>query len=348
MANELNTNDMTDEELKAAADALSKEEQGTLSGQDPDKTDDDKSLTSGADDKGEKLTVEDRLAKAEEQLKEAQKVNKGMYGSMKAERDSRQTLESKLDGITQVISKSFAKREDKIEIPDPEKLPVNRFKVEVDDDGTAYVPVDDALKSFIASQVSVPDTSQKVEELERTIEQDRAMREEEQAFQEQVESIVGEDVAYAPAFKEISEAYQWFNARVIDYQKENKLPGFVPTGDAIDIAVRNEWEQDFKKEFPTLEMRSAARLYDGQDDFRSALKGAAVTDGKKAPGKSAASNLKDIAGKASTLASVRNQKGTGGSLTLDEIAERSDEIPDMSDEDVAKLHRLMEREENAA
>jgi len=350
MANEneeLNTDNMTDEELKAAADAQAKEEQDEIFGKDSDKTGDDGAPTPGEDDKGTKLTVEDRLAKTEKQLEEALKVNKGIYGSMKAEREERQDLSSRLEGITQVISESLSKRDEKQPDPEPDKSAIDRFEVEVDDDGRAYVPISEELKAFVASQNS-GSSDEKVEELERTIAQDREMREEEQAFQGQVESIVGENPAYGPAFKEISKAHAWFNNRLIDYQKENRMPGFVQLGDALDIAVSNEWEQDFKKEFPALDMRSTARLYEGKDDFRSGLNSAVVTDDKKAPGKSAASNLKDIAAKASTLASVRNQKGTGGSLTLDEIAERSDEIEDMSDEDVKKLHRLMQREETAA
>jgi len=345
--NDFNANNLTDEELKQAATDQSKEDQDGLLGKDLEKTDDDeKAPTSGEKEEGN-LSLEERFANLEKANTELEKVNKGLYGSMKAEREERQDLSSRLEGITQIFSESLAKRDEKADAPEPEKLSIDRLKVEVDDDGNAFIPVDDTLKSLIAAQNS-GSTNKEVEELRRTVEQDKIFRDEEADFQVKKNAIIGEDPAYVPAYDQISKAYDWFNNRLVEYQKDNRIPGFVSTPEALDIADQENFEQEFKKEFPTVDMEKAARLYDGTHDFRTGLKSGVLSSEKKSGAKSAEDNLRDIAGKASTLAGVRNQRISQGSLTLDEVAERSGEIKDMTDEEVAKLHRLMKREEEAA
>jgi len=348
---ELNTDDMTDEELKQAAADQLKDEKDDLFSEDPKKTDDDETTpTSGEKAEGKELSLDDRFANLEKSYAELEKVNKGLYGSMKAEREERQDLSGRLEGITQVFSESLGKRGEKTEDPEADKagkLSVDRLKVEVDDDGNAFIPVDDSLRNLIAAQNS-GSSKEELEELKHEVSQDRAFRESEKAFEDQKRAIIGEDPAYAPAFEQIDKAYQWFNGRLVEFQKENRIPGFVSTGDALDIAVEEDFESEFKKEFPTLDMVKTARMYDGKSDFKRSLKSAVATDDKKTGGKSATSNLKDIAGKASNLSNLRNQRGSQGSLTLDEVAERADEIPNMTDEQIEKLHRLMKREEEAA
>ncbi|KKN27447.1 hypothetical protein LCGC14_0864630 [marine sediment metagenome] len=331
----LNTEDMTDEELKKAAEDQSKAEMDSLldDGKDPDDPDKKK-------DKEDEPTLEDRFANLE-------KENKGLYESMKAERGKRQELEGKMQGITDVFSESMARREELADQKKAESPKIDRLAVQVDDDGAAFIPIDDNLKALLASSHATGASKEDVTEIKNQMARNMAIQQQEQGFQDTVQSIVGEDPAYASAHNQLQKAADWFNDKIIRYQEANDLSGIMSTGEALDVAESENIESDFNKQFPGLDMERAVRMYDGKRDLRIALKSVAGTE---TPGgdKTAAANLKEIAGKASNLSQMRNQKGTKGTLTLDEIADRSDEIEDMSDEQVAKLHRLMATEEETA
>lgn len=326
---EINTDDMTDEELKKAAEEQGKDEKDSLFSGDKDSEKEE-------DKKEDEPSLEERFESLE-------KESKGFYESMKAERGKRQELEGRLEGIKDVFSESMAKREESAGKEESKPIPIERLKIDVDDDGTAFLPVGE-LKSYLSSQ-GAETGSKEVAELRQQIARDRAIYQQEQGFQNTVQSIVGESPAYASAHNQLQKGVDWFSARIIAYQEAKNLTGVMSTGEALDVADSEGFESEFVREFPGLDMERTVRMYDGKRDLRAALKSVAG-DKTSTGGKTAADNLKDIAGKASNLSQLRNQKGSKGAPTLDDLAEM--DIENFSDEEVAKLHRLMAREEETA
>jgi len=351
---EVNENQMTDEELDKAAEELQKAEAELAAGEDKDSKDAKDEKDDKSDEKGQP-TLED----LEKRIADSEKANKGLYDSMKAERIHRQEaesrsqdLESRLQGITDVFSESIDQRRSGEAEPKTTQTP-GKLELEIDDEGKAFIPVE-SLKAILQEQ-GMGSSKKEIEELKYHLMQNSVETDRETEFQNTVRKIVDEDDSYSPAYRQLTKAQDWFNNEIVDYQKQNQLTGLLSTGEALDAASESgidgqTIEDRFSKTFPTLDMDKIARCYDSKRDLRSALK--SISGGNNSqtpPGKKAADNLKGIAGKASNLGKMRNQKGQASGMSLDDIAELPPgEIEGMTDDQVEKLHRMMAREEQSA
>lgn len=278
-------------------------------------------------------------------LLELEKANSGLLGALQAERKSRQNLESKMSEVTGFLANLAAQRaQSQQPTPQPPPRKPAKIKVEIDEEGNAYVP-ETALDEVLAQRIKPAQVPKEMKQLH--MQQMAAMQalQREKTFREAVNTVVKKDESYRDAYKEVDQAFDWINERVIQAQEQAGITGNVNSVAALKVLRGSVVGDEFAKKFPGMDFERVVRAYDSDYDLENAL--AMVVRSKQAQATSATDpkTLSGLVKKPSSLGGVRNQK-EAKITTFDTIMNTSyDEINSMSDNDFKKLMEIMRQEE---
>lgn len=317
----------------AEEDALDK-----VLGDDPDQDKDDKDNSPASDGP----SLEDQLKETTAKLEELEKSFKGQYGALKGEREQRQTLQGRMDEISNTLKDVMSKRGE-VKDKDPEKISI---PVDIDDDGNATMSMD-VLSALIADRTKP--IEEKIGKVETASSERDNRTSQEKDAQKTIDSIIAEDESFTAAHSRLTRIVSWLDDRIVPKLSEEGFKTMPSTGQILDLIEGSDIETAFEKQFPGVSMEVVVRggARESKRDVRSALKhlGEEKSDPGKKDDKLDLKALQKIAEKGSNLADVRNQKDTKG-LSLDQIASITpDDFLDASDEDVNKVMRLLEKDE---
>ena len=271
-------------------------------------------------------------------LEELDRKSKGFYDSMKAERAKRQELQSELDRIKGTVN---AILEMKRAQPADVLADTPKFKgmpVKETEDGELFVPtehVDNVIAPY----------KQKIADLEQRLQQTDTRRDMDNESMKVIQSIVGEDESYGPAYNKYQAARKWANDRVVDFQKENGLRTPMTSGQALDAVFSDETEKEFASRFPGLNIEDVVRAEDSRRDFRKMLKN--VSGAMNTPKKPTDERFRRVLNKPSGLGSATNVKG--GKLSISERAADLSgmDLMELSDAQVKMLEDALRKEEKS-
>lgn len=311
--------------------------------------DDSQSAESSAEGDSTSQATEDAAPPADSNLNrllELEKANSGLLGALQAERKSRQQLESKMSEVTGFLANIAAQRaQPPAQQQQPQPRKPAKIKVEIDEEGNAFVP-ETALDEILAQRIKPAQVPQEMKQLH--MQQMAAMQalQREKSFREAVNTVVKKDESYRDAYKEVDQAFDWINERVIQAQESAGISGNVNSVTALKVLRGTVVGDEFSKKFPGMDFERVVRAYDSDYDLENAL--AMVVRSKQAAQSAPAVDPKTLSGlvkKPSSLGGVRNQK-EAKITTFDTIMNTSyDEINSMSDGDFKKLMEIMRQEE---
>jgi len=281
-------------------------------------------------------TLEEKLEATALKLEDLEKSNKGLRGAVTGERTKRQETQAKLDQLSGTLNEIISQRKER---EDTEEKATG-IKVEVDEDGNAFIP-QEAVSGTFAKEISA--LSDKIDRLstdttQRTEEDDR-----EKESQKVYGKIVAEDGAYQDASRILSGMVEWADERIIPLLNEKGIETQPTAGQILDLLDETSIEKDFQVAYPGTDMEKVVRAFSSKRDYRVALKHLSKVDDKK--DKDDPAKLKALVNKGNNLSNVQNQKTTTG-LTLDQIANIDPEdFENLSDAEADKLENFMKKEE---
>lgn len=141
---------------------------------------------------------------------------------------------------------------------------MSRIPVEFTDEGDAYIPTD-ALKG-ITSQYE-----KQINELKMALQQAQTQQDYTSAFDDIVRDVVTENDYYSRAHDELRKARKWLNETVVEVQETHDIPGQMRPAAVLDLFAGTEIEEDFRREFPNIDMADALLMYDSTYHLRNAL-----------------------------------------------------------------------------
>jgi hypothetical protein len=315
---------------------MAKDPLDALLGDEPIDVDEDLDdlLLADADGDGDDPLTSERVKELEEQLSNLEKEKQGFLSGIKDERRKRQELKGRLDQVTATIDGILETRQTAPAEPTPADTGVPGITVEFTEDGDAYIP-NEKLEAMTSKY------EEKIAQLEQELERTAATTQAETAAQQVMNSIVGENESYGPAFGRYQAARRWVENQVIDYQRTNNIQGTLTSGQALDHIFNDGLRQEFSSQFPDIELVDAVTAEDSQWHFRQMLE---HTSSRMAP-KEPDSRLTKVLNKPSGLGKSANAKA--GEIPLSEkvSALSATDIMNLSDEQVEALQRAMSREE---
>jgi hypothetical protein len=271
-------------------------------------------------------------------IAELEKKSKGFYDSMKDERRKRQDLQNELERIKGTVGAILEMRRQPGQ-GDP-LTPPPKFQgipVKETEDGDLFVPADQL-------QTLVSPYEAKIAALEQRLQQSNTQRNVENETERVLQSIVGEDERFGPAYQKYQAARKWVNDRVIDYQKENGMRGPMSSGQALDTVFAEEsTEQEFQQRFPGLNVEDVVQAEDSKRQFKRMLTNTVKTLAPKTP--PADERFRRVLNKPAGLGNTTNAKGAKLAIS-EKVAElSSNDIMNLSDSQVKQLERMLSDEE---
>jgi len=268
------------------------------------------------------------------QISEKEKQINGLLQTVKADRRKRQEIKGQLDSVTTTINSILTQRQQQ------EQLLANassddNIQVDITEDGEAFIPKS-KLNDIVAPFKTKID--QLEEQLQLTTQQQNAAKESEQLIQ----SLVGEDERYTPAYSKYKSARKWVNDRVIDFQKENNIQGQLTSGQALTHVFDDRLISEFGKTYPGLDLASITTAEDSAWHFKQMLKS---TSNALSPKQEPDQRFRQVMQKPSGLGKSANAKG--GELSLsDRVGQLSaTDIMSLSDEQIEALNKFMKNDE---
>ena len=288
----------------------------------------------------DKPTLEDQLTETQTKLSDLQKSFTGQFSALKEERGKRQNLQGRLEEISSTLKDIQAAKAEVKEEPDANLS----IPVEIDEEGTATIS-QKVIDDLVAERLKLlEDKVGKVEAA--TTESDNRTRQEKETSKI-IDNIVAENETFPKAHNALNGAVKWLDERLIPKLEEDGFKTTPPTGTILDVLDGTEIESEFEKQFPGVSLDVIVRAHDSKRDLRAALKHLSPEE-EKAEEKDDKTDMKTLASlakKPSNLTGETNQKETRG-LTLDMIASiDTEDMLEMSDDEIAKLLRVAEREE---
>lgn len=273
-------------------------------------------------------------------IMELERKSKGFYDNMKEERRKRQDIQSELDRVKGTVAAILEMRKQ----PLPAELGAAKPKfdglpVAETEDGNLYVP-----QSTIRPLLEPYEA--KIAALEQRLSQTNLQRNVEDETQKVLQSIVGEDESYGPAYQKYQAARKWANDAVVAFQRENGMRGPLSSGQALDTVFSdNQVEQEFNTKFPGLNIEDVVQAEDSQRLFRKTLKNVASSMKKQDPDRVQNDRFRQVLNKPAGLGSSTNAKGATLSIS-DKMGDLSpSDIMNLSDAQVKALEKALLSEE---
>jgi hypothetical protein len=282
----------------------------------------------------------EELASMKEQLEALEKEKQGLLKGVKEERRKRQELKGRLDEVTTTVNHILTTKEElaaqQLEAKTAEAN-VNGIPVEFTDDGDAFVPTDKL--TALTSQYE-----EKIKDLEDKLEQVDGAANQRAEAQNTINSIVGENEAFGPAYGKYQSARKWVEDKVIDFQRLNNIQGALSSGQALDHVFDDDMKQEFNSTFENIDLVDVITAEDSIHHFRTMLSNMAEAMTPK-PDNKPDSRFQQVLKKPSGLGKSANAKG--GETPLSERAGNmsATDILSLSDEQIAALERSLLKEE---
>lgn len=305
------------------------------------KTDDllDDLLTDESDenDEGTKTNAEAEALK--EELAALKKENHGLLTTVKKERGKRQNSDGRLEQLTSTVNGIIEQNKGGAADPNQTAEADDGLRVLYNDEGEPYLPTE-SLNTLLSQQQQ--EINQLKEALQITASQSNAQAEAEKAKM----AIVGKDESYGPAYTKYQTARRWVESAVDQWQHETGNVGKqVGSGYALDNIFDADLREQFKTEFPDMDIFSIVTAEDGLGHFERTLQSITPSAEEDATElKKPDSRFKQVMNKPSSLGKTANAK------TEPSIFERAGnlsatDINDLSDAQVAALEKAMLQEE---
>jgi len=273
-------------------------------------------------------------------IAELERKSKGFYDNMKEERRKRQDIQSELDRVKGTVAAILEMRKQPAL---PEELsPKSKFNglpVRETEDGDLFVP-HDQLQPILAPYQA------KIEALEQRLQQSNLQQNAETETQKILQSIVGEDESFTPAYQKYQAARKWVNDQVINYQRETGVRGPMSSGQALDSVFADaQLEKDFTTRYPGFQLEDVVQAEDSQRLFRRAMKNIASVLTPKNPERVTDDRFRKVLNKPSGLGNATNAKGARLSIS-EKMSELSpNDIMNLSDDQVRLLEKELYKEE---
>lgn len=272
-------------------------------------------------------------------IEELEKEKQGLLRGVKDERRKRQELKGRLDEVTSTVNHILTTREEAAaqELEKTVEAKVNGIPVEFTEDGDAFLPTEKI------TEITSP-YEEKIQDLETKLEQLSSAGDQRVEAQNTINSIVGEDETFAPAYGKYQSARKWVEDKVIDFQRSNNIQGTLSSGQALDHVFNDELKQEFTSTFENIDLVNVITAEDSQHHFRSMLSNVAEAMTPK-PDNQPDSRFQKVLQKPSGLGKSANAKG--GELPLSERAGNmsATDLLALSDDQIEALERSLLKEE---
>jgi hypothetical protein len=208
--------------------------------------------------------------------------------------------------------------------------------VDFTEDGTAFIPQDKLDEVLTPAQ-------QRIQQLEQQLAATRMQTEAAQEADKVIREILGEDERYNAVYSDYQKARNWVNKQVIEYQKDNELAGSMSSGQALDYVFDDGLEQQFKENFPGMDLEAIITAEDSTRLFRRMLRTHVADD--VTPNKSDDTNrFEKVLKKPSGLGQNKNTKSELSVLDRMEDLTQED-LNALDDKSIEKLLATMRDEE---
>jgi hypothetical protein len=289
-------------------------------------------------DEAEAPTLEDApstVPNIEAQIADLEASNKGLVKALSAQRGLRQELQGQLDEIKQAISAVKAVKPNAAD----NRLSANpTIPIDFDDEGNPFL--DPAkLSTLQLRSVEIENLQKEINLLKQT----SYVTKQQQTEQQNLNALLSENENYAPAYKKVTEAWNYLKDDLFDaYLIEKGLPTPTTAEAAIEIATSSkELMNKFEQKFPGVDMESVleAHLIATPRYLRKALNKASVVN---APTKKNSSSPLDF-NRPASLAAANTSGGENQESLLSRIASMSNEdFMALDRKTMAKIDRLLE------
>jgi len=298
------------------------------------------------DDMEEEESAED-INSIKAELENLKKEKYGLLQDVKSERRKRQEFQSykeeldTLKGTVAAILEQNAQRTS----PDSDES-LKGMPVEYTDDGEAYVKPDkvvDIFKSQLESQQN------EIESLKAQLQASMAQATQSQENNAVINSLLGEDERFDRAYKKYQSARKWANDRVIEFQQERNITGYIRPTEALDHVFSNKMlEDEFKKEFPGIAIEDVILAGESPRLMKRALSNIAGILEDKTTEPVPNSKFQKVLNKPSGLGKKANAKA-GSSDLLGQLGESfsSLDVLSLSDAQVQALEKALLDEEKS-
>ena len=244
-------------------------------------------------------------------------------------------MKGQLDTVTETVNSILSQREKNDEALVKTSSADDKIVVDITEDGDAFIPKE-RLNDMVApfqDRINLLE-----QQLKRTTEQSASNRESDQLIQ----SLVGEDDRYAPAYNKYQAARKWVNDKVIDFQQENNIQGQLTSGQALTHVFNDASENEFQKAFPGLDLASVTTAEDSTWHFKRMLKSTADA---LTPNHEPDQRFRQVMQKPSGLGKSANAKAGEISLTERVGKLSTTDIMDLTDSQIEALTKYMEQDE---
>lgn len=287
------------------------------------------------DDAGDK---DDDTAALKEELAALKKENHGLLSTVKKERGKRQNSDGRLEQLTATVNGII--EQNKAGAPDPTNDPAEPkgLTVKYDDDGNPFLPTE-SLNSLLSQQ------QQEIDELKQMLQITQTQAAAQSEADKAKAAVVGKNESYGPAFTKYQTARRWVESKVDQWQHETGNVGRqIGSGFALDQIFDASLRDEFKSEFPDVDLFAVVTAEDGLDHFERTLQTLVTKDDEPTP-KTPDSRFKQVLNKPSALGKTAN---ANNEPTLSEKAGglAASDLIGLTDAQVAALEKAMRQEED--
>ena len=296
-------------------------------------------------DQGDNETVESLKAK----IAELERERKGQLGDVVKSRQEKQQFKAELAQLKDAVSALLESKKKALDLEEETKktpLAETRAKVMFDETG------DDAFVDLKEVKDAIANASSKTEQELAELKADRQRELAQQAFQKNVESVINiNKEVYSVAYKDLGDVFKALNDKIIELQNRTGNMGdngVLSVDEALDAFSGSPEEEEFLKEHPGIDPTRVARSFNSKPDLKLALTHIADVKkiGDKANNVDEIDKLKAAKDKPGGLAKMGNQSGSETSDLISRISSLSyNDFEDLSDAEVAKIEKMLLREE---
>ena len=297
----------------------------------------DKDVDGAADKTGGGETIESLKVL----LEEREKKIAGLLKETKAQRRKRQDTEERLNKLTDTVQTILTKRNVLSDDKKNDKQADDTITLNYDKEGNPIVSRGQLKGDLVDPEVRA--LQEKIANLEANLQATRQVQESESEATKIISTIVGSDERFGPAYNKYQTARSWVEEKVIEFQKDNDISGFMSSGQALDYVFDKELRDEFKKNFPGMNLDSVVIAEDSKTTFKNTLSEIAdsMTPGKGNDGKG---NLKQLLSKPSGHG--RSANALGGQVSLEETlgSLTATDILNMPEDKIASLEKLLAKQ----
>lgn len=298
--------------------------------------DDDPTKTDELDDD---LNKSDEVKALEDKIAKLEKKNMGLLNETKSQRRKRQQVEDRLDKLTDTVDTVLSQRQTApVDGAGAPPAPAEKIVLDYDEDGNPVLDPNTVV-STVAEELN-----ERMANLEALLQASVAQQQNTEDSTKVINAIVAEDERYGTAYSKYQGARKWVEDKVVEFQKDNNIDGFMSSGQALDHIFGEDLEEEFKNQFPGIDLERVVTAEDSQRHFRNTLASIADSSGVSPDDVAEGNRFKQVLAKPSSLGGTSNQKGAQLSVVEKLSNLTSEDIIGLSDEAVSQVEKALARE----